>query len=103
MPDYYCVNAAILHHAPSTSPVQILTCPHYFDVVFCFSPFLPLIKAIEKSGVLAAWAATAWAKKLGKRTTRAGLNDFQRFQVKSHKQKRSRIVRSEFRKLKKSA
>merc|ERR1719506_2648383 len=62
----------------------------------------PLTKAVEKSGALAAWAATAWAKKLGQRATRAGLNDFQRFQVKSHKQKRARIVRSEFRKLKKS-
>merc|ERR1740130_1767344 len=34
----------------------------------------PLSKAIDKSGVLAAWAATAWSKKLGQRKTRAGLN-----------------------------
>jgi large subunit ribosomal protein L14e len=63
----------------------------------------PLAKNIDKTGVLAAWAQTAWAKKLANRTTRANLSDFQRFQVKTHKQKRNRIVRTEFRKLKKSA
>jgi large subunit ribosomal protein L14e len=60
----------------------------------------PLAKAIDKSGCLAAWAATAWSKKLTARSTRANLNDFQRFQVKSHKQTRNRLVRTAFRKLK---
>jgi large subunit ribosomal protein L14e len=55
------------------------------------------------SGVLEAWAATAWCKKLQAKTKRAGLNDFQRFQVKVHKQKRNRLVRTQYRKLKKSS
>ena len=40
------------------------------------------------SGIGAKWATTSWAKTLAKRTTRAGLNDFQRFQVKVNKQKK---------------
>ena len=47
----------------------------------------PLTKAIEKSGVLAKWADSAWAKKLAARAKRATLTDFQRFQVKAAKQK----------------
>jgi len=63
----------------------------------------PLTRAIEKSGVLAKWADTAWAKKLASRAKRATLSDFERFQVKVNKQKRNRIIRAELRKQKKSA
>lgn len=36
----------------------------------------------------AAWAATSWAKKLAAKKTRAGLSDFERFQVLVYKKQR---------------
>jgi len=51
------------------------------------APHAAPCQAIEKSGVLAKWADTAWAKKLASRAKRATLSDFERFQVKVNKQK----------------
>jgi len=38
------------------------------------------------SGVLAAWKATSWAKKIAAKKAKAGLTDFGRFQAKVAKQ-----------------
>eukprot|EP00051_Salpingoeca_urceolata_P026150 m.476270 g.476270 ORF g.476270 m.476270 type:complete len:135 (-) comp20484_c0_seq1:34-438(-) len=57
-------------------------------------------KAWKAADVTTKWEQTAWAKKLATRAKRANLNDFERFVVKINKQKRSRIVKSELKKLK---
>ena len=44
-----------------------------------------LTKAWEAAGVLAAWAGTAWAKKIAAKAAKAGLTDFGRFQAKEAK------------------
>lgn len=62
----------------------------------------PLERAIAKSGIAAKWADTTWSKKLASKAKRASLSDFERFQVKVQKQKRARLIRAEFNKLKKA-
>merc|ERR1711944_7832 len=49
-------------------------------------------KCWEASNIDAQWKESAWAKKIAKKATRAGLNDFQRFKVMKLKQQRARIV-----------
>ena len=49
----------------------------------------------EKSGVQAKWDASSWAKKLEARKTRAGLTDFERFQVMRLKKQRSYAVKKQ--------
>ena len=61
-----------------------------------------LTKVLTEEKVEEKWEATAWAKKLKARATRATLTDFDRFVVKVTKQKRNRAVRAEYRKLKKA-
>lgn len=51
-----------------------------------------LCAAWTKNGVQAAWDATSWAKKLQKKKQRAGLNDFQRFQLMVARKQRSAAV-----------
>lgn len=80
----------------SAAPIRLLF--HIYQPLLIGPVF---IQAIEKSGVLAKWADTAWAKKVASRARRATLNDFERFQVKVNKQKRNRIIRAELRKQKK--
>lgn len=45
------------------------------------------------AGIDAKWAATAWAKKLAARKTRANLSDFERFQVLVLKKQRRYAVK----------
>merc|ERR1719272_2487736 len=58
--------------------------------------------SLTKFGIAAKWADTTWSKKLASKAKRASLSDFERFQVKVQKQKRSRLIRAEFNKLKKA-
>jgi large subunit ribosomal protein L14e len=41
---------------------------------------------------MAAWNATAWAKKLESKKVRANLSDFDRFKVMVAKKQRSKII-----------
>jgi large subunit ribosomal protein L14e len=59
-------------------------------------------KAVQESDVDKKWEETAWAKKLRQRKVRRSLSDFDRYKVKVLKQKKSRIVRTAFNKLKKA-
>ncbi|KAI8847197.1 Rpl14 protein [Chytridium lagenaria] len=64
----------------------------------------PAIKtAIEKADVAGKWAATAWAKKLAARATRASLTDFDRFKTMVARKQRRVVVGKEFSKLRKAA
>ncbi|KAG1057728.1 hypothetical protein G6F43_000446 [Rhizopus delemar] len=47
-----------------------------------------LKKALEKSGIVAAWNKTAWAKKIEQRNVRASLSDFDRFKLLKFKNQR---------------
>lgn len=49
-------------------------------------------KAWAAADIDSKWAASPWAQKLAKKALRAGINDFQRFQVMKLKQQRRRIV-----------
>ena len=51
-----------------------------------------LVATWDKAGVQDAWDATSWAKKLQKKKQRAGLNDFQRFQLMVARKQRSAAV-----------
>jgi len=48
--------------------------------------------AWESQGILAAWEATSWAKKLASKKTRASLSDFDRFKVMIAKKQKSKLV-----------
>ena len=52
-----------------------------------------LIKASKKAGLSEKWAATPIAKKLAKRSLRAGLTDLQRFQVMINRKQRSQAIK----------
>lgn len=52
-----------------------------------------LKKALTKDGVMAKWAAGAWAKKLKAKVTRASMSDFDRFKLMVAKKKRSQAVK----------
>ena len=60
-------------------------------------------KAFEDAEISKKWAESAWARKLERRRQRRLLSDFDRYKVKKLKQKKSRIVKTEFNKLKKEA
>ena len=53
-----------------------------------------LEKAFKEQGTLAAWEATAWAKKLVNKAKRANLGDFDRFKVMVAKKQVSAAVGS---------
>ena len=53
-----------------------------------------LEKAFNEQGALAAWNATAWAKKLVNKGKRANLGDFDRFKVMVAKKQVSAAVAS---------
>merc|ERR1719198_1322030 len=57
--------------------------------------------ALEKEGVMAKWAATAWAKKLQAKKTRAEMTDFDRFKLMVARKKRSAAVKKTVKKTKK--
>ena len=57
-------------------------------------------KAFDTAEVSEKWQKTAWAKKLASGKKRASLTDFDRFKLKLAKQKKSRILKAEIRKLK---
>ena len=51
------------------------------------------MKASKAAKLESQWAATPFAKKLAKRTTRANLTDIERFQVMINRKKRSAAVK----------
>merc|ERR1719293_91546 len=57
--------------------------------------------ALEKDGIMAKWAETAWAKKLKAKETRANMTDFERFKLMVAKKKRSAVVKKALKKSKK--
>ena len=59
-----------------------------------------LVTAWKAQGVSAAWAATAWAKKLANKEKRANLGDFDRFKVMLAKKQRSAAIREALTKMK---
>merc|ERR1719254_254104 len=57
--------------------------------------------ALDKDGIMAKWAETAWAKKLKAKETRANMTDFDRFKLMVAKKKRSAVVKAALKKTKK--
>merc|ERR1719263_1129416 len=57
-----------------------------------------LKKALEADGVMAKWAASAWAKKLKVKEAKKGMTDFDRFKLYQAKKKRSKIVKAALKK-----
>ena len=53
-----------------------------------------VLKAIKDYDLKAKWAATPVAKKQAQRTTRANLNDLERFQVMINRKRRAYAVRA---------
>ena len=53
-----------------------------------------LTEAWADADIQAKWDATAWAKKIAAKATKAGLNDFQRFQKKVAQQTLMKKVRA---------
>merc|ERR1712224_707188 len=53
-----------------------------------------LRKALNKEETMKRWAATAWAKKLASRETRAHMGDFDRFKLMLAKKKRAAAVKA---------
>mmetsp|Transcript_19646 Transcript_19646/g.14102 ORF Transcript_19646/g.14102 Transcript_19646/m.14102 type:complete len:135 (+) Transcript_19646:20-424(+) len=51
-----------------------------------------ILAAWESQGILEAWNATPWAKKLAVKAKRANLSDFDRFKVMVAKKQRAQIV-----------
>mmetsp|Transcript_43940 Transcript_43940/g.125274 ORF Transcript_43940/g.125274 Transcript_43940/m.125274 type:complete len:84 (-) Transcript_43940:30-281(-) len=49
--------------------------------------------ALEKDEIMSKWAATAWAKKLKAKETRANMTDFDRFKLMLAKKRRAKAVR----------
>ena len=79
-------------------------CLTKFVVKLCPSAGTSVVKrAFEAGDVAAKWEATAWAKKIAAKARRASLTDFERFEVQVKKQKRSRIIKREYAKLKAAA
>merc|ERR1719487_2184881 len=56
--------------------------------------------AMEKDGVMAKWAQTAWAKKLKSKQVRSEMNDFDRFKLMVARRKRSKAVKATIKKTK---
>ncbi|OLY81209.1 60S ribosomal protein L14 [Smittium mucronatum] len=61
-----------------------------------------LKRAIIKQGSDAAWAQTAWAKKIQQRSVRANLSDFDRFKIMRLKKQQRFIVQRQMASLKKT-
>ncbi|RKO90300.1 ribosomal protein L14-domain-containing protein, partial [Blyttiomyces helicus] len=55
--------------------------------------------ALEKQDLAGKWGATAWAKKIVARDTRANLTDFDRFKLLVARKQRSAIIKSAVNKL----
>jgi large subunit ribosomal protein L14e len=53
-----------------------------------------LTQAWTEAGTMDKWNATAWAKKIAAKKTKASLTDFQRFQAKNKQQKLMKAVRA---------
>ncbi|XP_002129628.2 large ribosomal subunit protein eL14 [Ciona intestinalis] len=60
-------------------------------------------KAWEKANINALWAETKWAKKIESKAKKASLSDYDRYKLMKIRQKRSKIIAAEVRRLKKSA
>ena len=58
-----------------------------------------LLKHVTANNVLDQWKATGWARKAARHEARSQLSDFQRFQLMVLKKQRSKIVGTEFAKL----
>jgi len=61
-----------------------------------------LSKAFKAADIQKKWAATAWAKKIEKRKQRENLNDFERFQLMIFRKKRSFLLKTKLRGLKRA-
>merc|ERR1719168_570635 len=57
--------------------------------------------ALEKDEIMSKWSATAWAKKLAAKETRAKMTDFERFKLMVARKKRAAEVKSVIKKTKK--
>ncbi|XP_028392062.1 60S ribosomal protein L14-like [Dendronephthya gigantea] len=57
-------------------------------------------KVFASENVSEKWEKTAWAKKLAARKKKASMTDFDRFKLKLAKQRKSRILKAEVKKLK---
>jgi len=53
-----------------------------------------LTKAWTEADIQGKWNASAWAKKIAAKKTKASLNDFQRFQAKLKQQKLSKAIKA---------
>jgi large subunit ribosomal protein L14e len=51
-----------------------------------------IVKAWEDGDTQAKWDATSWAKKIQKRSVRAGLSDFDRFKAMVAKKQKAEII-----------
>ena len=60
-----------------------------------------LIKAAKKADLATKWADTPIAKKLAKRSLRAGLTDLQRFQVMINRKQRSQAIKKKVKQMSK--
>ena len=60
-------------------------------------------KVFTDSEVSEKWEKTSWAKKLAAKKKKASMTDFDRFKLKLAKQRKSRILKAEVKKLKKEA
>ncbi|KAK7798851.1 hypothetical protein U0070_015966 [Myodes glareolus] len=60
-------------------------------------------KAWEKVDINTKWAATRWAKKIDARERKAKMTDFDRFKVMMAKKMRNRIIKTEVKKLQRTA
>ncbi|XP_046843724.1 60S ribosomal protein L14-like [Xenia sp. Carnegie-2017] len=58
-------------------------------------------KIFLESEISEKWEKTAWAKKLATRKKKMSMTDFDRFKLKIAKQRKSRILKAEVKKLKK--
>uniref|UniRef100_A0A914WRI0 Large ribosomal subunit protein eL14 n=1 Tax=Plectus sambesii TaxID=2011161 RepID=A0A914WRI0_9BILA len=59
-------------------------------------------KAWEEAKISEGWGKSLWAKKIAQRALQSNMNDFDRFKLMKAKQMRSRIIRTEMGKLKKT-
>ena len=57
-----------------------------------FYIFIATCHRHQEEGVLEAWNATAWAKKIAAKKRRASLGDFDRFKVMIAKKQKSKII-----------
>jgi len=79
---YVVLRAVSLH---SATPIHCTPLPLH--------PPLLNTQALSKDGTMAKWDATAWAKKVRAKKTRAGMTDFDRFKLMVAKKKRSQAVK----------